>query len=151
MIDEALTALASAAGTTLAAAMATDAWQTARSRIGRLFGRRAEADRAAFESQLDRHEALVQRAEQPDHVRQRLASSWRAELETMLEDDPGLADELRAAVAAIDGELRPDQRSWVRHIVQHVTVSGSGNLTNVVAGGNVIQHPDGVPSPPRRD
>jgi hypothetical protein len=134
---ESIAALATAAGTTLVTAMATDAWQAARTGIARLFSRTGTASQAAVEEQLDRHQEMVVRAEDPDQVRQRLVAGWQAEIELMLQREPDVAPSLASLLEEVQRILPP---TATRGIVQNVHVSGSGNLTNVVAGGNVIHH-----------
>ncbi|MGH4021218.1 MAG: hypothetical protein ACRDT0_18715 [Pseudonocardiaceae bacterium] len=114
MLAEALAALAEAGGTALVGAMATDAWQTTRSGVARLFGRDGSARQAAVEAQLDGNAALVAQAEDPDEVRQSLAAVWRLELAALLRHNPGAEDELRALVAQIREALPAAQQMWVQ-------------------------------------
>jgi len=53
MLVEALAALAGAGGTALVGAMATDAWNSTRSGVARLFGRGGTAQQTAIEAQFD--------------------------------------------------------------------------------------------------
>jgi anti-sigma factor RsiW len=137
MLTEALVALASTAGTTLVGAMATDAWQTARTGITRLFGRGSEARRADIEAQLDRNEAAVRQSERPDQIRQMLAPGWQVELQGLLEQSPEAEPELRELVGQIQQALPAAQRAWVQNIVQNVTASASGAFAAGAIGGNV--------------
>ena len=137
MPDAEIVQLATAAGTAIASAMATDTWRAARAGLARIFGRRDDAERAAIEAQLDRNNTQVERADDATEVRGRMSESWRLELQTTLEESPELAQELQALIIAIEAALPGPQ---IQHTEQRVHVEGSGNVTPIVAHGNVIYH-----------
>ncbi len=137
LVEDTLTALAAAAGATIAAAMATDTWGAARAGLARIFGRRSADERRQIEAQLDRHNAQVEAAADADAIRQRLSPAWGAEVEALLEAEPALADELGALIGAIDERLGRTRPMWIQ---QNVTVSGSHNITPVVGRGTVVLH-----------
>jgi hypothetical protein len=89
-----LAALATAGASALVAAMATDAWRTARLGIAQIFRRLDPKRGAAIEGQLDDHAALVQEADNPDEARQKLCGAWILELETLLHKYPTEAESI---------------------------------------------------------
>jgi hypothetical protein len=140
MPDGEIVQLATAAGTAIASAMATDAWRAARAGLAQMFGRRDAAERAAIEAQLDRNNAQVERAGDATEVRRRMSDSWRLELQTMLEESPELARELQTLITTIETALPGQSQMQIQHTSQHVHVEGSGNVSPIVAHGNVIYH-----------
>lgn len=137
MPDAEIVQLATAAGTAIASAMATDTWRAARAGLARIFRRRDAAERAAIEAQLDRNNTQVERAGDATEMRRRMSESWRLELQTMLEESPELAQELQALILSVEAALPGPQ---IQHTEQRVHVEGSGNVTPIVAHGNVIYH-----------
>jgi len=112
MLDE-LAALATAGGTALVGAMATDAWQAARSGVARLFGRGGTPPET-IEAQFDSHAALVADAEDPNVVRQSLAPVWQLQLEALLRQHPDIEEEMRSLVAEVQEQLPASQKTWVQ-------------------------------------
>jgi hypothetical protein len=93
-----LVALAASAATTLVNAMATDAWQTVRTRVARLLGRgEARAEQLALET-LD-EDAATLAAEPNAEARQDLTAGWAARLRDVLRSDPEAAEALRELIA----------------------------------------------------
>lgn len=90
MLDQALIALASAAGTAVAQAAGTDAWQSFRERVARVFGRGPAPDTAqgAALERLDRTAAELESADAGtvERVRHDAAAVWRARFQDLLED-----------------------------------------------------------------
>jgi hypothetical protein len=118
-----VSSLAALAGNTLVAAAVTDAWETARERFARLFGR-GEPD-PATERRLEATRSQLAAAP-PDGLEQAqadLARRWALRLADVLEDDPGVEAELRALLDEI-GALLPES-----------TVSAAGH--SVAAGRDV--------------
>jgi hypothetical protein len=113
VLTEALAALAAAGGTALVGAMATDAWQTARSGVAKLFGRGGAGRRTAIEAQLDGNAVLVERASDRDEARRALVPLWQMELHRLLEDRPEVESELRNLLAHVQNALPAEQRRWV--------------------------------------
>lgn len=142
MLVEGLAALAAAGGTGLVGAMATDAWQTARSGVARLFGRAGPQRQAEIETQLDSNAALVAGAEDPgeaEQIRQSLAGMWRLELAALLRRDPGAEDDLRALVAQIHDALPAPQQTWVQ-----TNIARDHATQNIVQHGTMHVHPGGT-------
>jgi hypothetical protein len=143
LLEETLVALASTAGTTLVAAMATEAWQGARNGIAGLFGRAGTSRQATIEAQLDGHAELVAGADahEADQVRQELAPVWRRQLERLLADDGGAAAELEALVAQVQRALPAAQQAWAHTVIQNITASGVGSVAaGTIGTGSVIYH-----------
>lgn len=116
MLEEIL-ALAAAGGTALVGAMATDAWESARSGVARLLGRDDQRQSEVIKAQLDEDAALVRGAgEDGDQVRGELAPVWGRRLAALLQDNPGAADELRILVKGVRSQVPPQQQAWIQHV-----------------------------------
>ncbi len=113
MLTEALAALAASGGTALMAAAATDVWQFARAGIARLFTR-GERRQEWIESKLDQTAAEVERATEPDVVRERLVPDWQVRLSELLEERPELAAELGELTSQVQAQLPAAQQEWVQ-------------------------------------
>ena len=135
MVAETLAALATAGATTLVGAMATDAWQTAKTGIARLFGRSGPEQQAAIKAQLGRNATQVEQAEDADRARQRLAASWELELESLLAEDPDAAEELKVLIAQVHAKLPPAQQTWVQ-----TNIARDHGTVFAVQGGNLVIH-----------
>lgn len=144
MLLEGLAALAGAGGTALVGAMATDAWQSTRSRVARLFGRGGPERQAAIETQLDSNATLVAQAEDPDEARQSLAGVWRLELESLLRQYPDAEDELQALITQIHQALPTAQQTWVQ-----TNIARDQATQNIVQHGNLHVHPGSTEPEPR--
>ncbi|MGC4987311.1 hypothetical protein ACLQ18_43195 [Streptomyces sp. DT193] len=132
---ESLAAVATAASTTLVAAMATDAWSAARSGVLRLFGRDDAPEQGALVALLESEAALVSEAEDPEAARRQLAPAWQLRLEQFLHAHPEVADDVRELTRRLQDELPAQQRHWV----QHVEARDHGQAFGA-QGGNVIVH-----------
>lgn len=111
--------LAESGSTAVVGAMGTDAWQGARARVSRLFGRGRPIRQARYEAQLDDNAAQVTHSDHPDEVRESLVAVWRVELQALLHRHPDAAEELRALVTALQQALPAAQHAWVRdHLAQ---------------------------------
>lgn len=127
MLDEALTAIASAAGAEVVKAMATDAWSATRAAIVRAFKRAgAEPEKALIEDA----DAIARAPDtEREQLRRDLAPVWADRLTALL---AGCPDRRRAEVAAelagVAGGLARTQsvdRSWAgRDINQVGSVGG---------------------------
>ncbi|MFF9763262.1 MULTISPECIES: hypothetical protein [Streptomyces] len=107
--------LAMVGATTIVAAMATDAWATARDRAAELFHRRSPDRQADIEAQLDANAALVARAEDGERARGALIGLWQLELEGFLARHPDAAGDLSALAAEIQAVLPAAQQQWVQN------------------------------------
>jgi hypothetical protein len=136
-----LAELASAGGTALVGAMATDAWQATRSGVARLFGRGGPDRQAAIEAQLEGNAALVAQAQDPDQVRQSLAPVWRLELEALLRRYPEVEAELRVLVKQVREALPAPQQTWVQ-----TNIARDQATQNIVQHGTLHVHPGSIGS-----
>jgi hypothetical protein len=100
MLNEALAALATAAGTSLVSAMTTDAWTEVKTRFGKLLGRGDPEQEARQEGRLERsrREVTDAVADQMEQVRVGQAEAWRIRLSDLLEEEPEREAELRAVL-----------------------------------------------------
>ncbi|MDG6108835.1 hypothetical protein Daura_06030 [Dactylosporangium aurantiacum] len=134
MSPDVLTALAMTGASTIVAAMATNAWQSTRDGVARLF-RRPGHDPRVVEAQLEGDASVVAQDEDVDGARQDLVGPWRRRLAALLREHPEAEPELRALVEEIRRQLPAAEQRWL----QINTVSGSGTLF-ATQGGNVIVH-----------
>ncbi|MFC8447883.1 hypothetical protein [Kitasatospora sp. NPDC057223] len=144
MLTESLVALAGAGGTAVVGAMATDAWQSTRAGAARLFGRDGESRHDVITARLEHDAGLVARASEPDRARGGLAPAWQIELEALLEEQPGLAGELRAFVDRTVAALPRAEQNWTLN----VTARDHGRAFGAL-GGNVVVYESGTAEPPR--
>ncbi|WP_051969484.1 hypothetical protein [Kitasatospora azatica] len=139
-MEQELASLAMAGATTIVSAMATGAWEAARTGIVQLFRRRGQ-DPAAIEARLDDDAAEVAREEDRDAARQDLVGSWRRRLATLLREHPEAEAELRALMEALSKELPQNAQNWV----QNNSAENGGQVNATQGGGtiNVHQAPPG--------
>ena len=102
-----ISSLAVLAGNTLVAAAVTDAWESARHRFARLFGRGQPDPATERRLEATRSQLAAASPDGLEQVRADLARQWALRLADVLEDDPGAETELRALVDEI-GALLPD-------------------------------------------
>ncbi|MBB6550089.1 hypothetical protein [Nonomuraea rubra] len=135
---EAVAELAMTGAATVVAAMATDAWQSARTRAAALLGRGDEEQRELAETRLERAAAEVEAADpgDRDEVRRRIAAAWQVRLMDLVEAHPETEAELRRVIEELSGRLPAAQQSWV----QHITAEGQGSVAQGVMFGNIINH-----------
>jgi hypothetical protein len=135
MLEDLPAALALTGGTTVVAAMATDAWQTVRDGIARLFRRGGVDQPAVITSELDGHAALIARAEDPEAARGRLAQVWQLHLEDLLRRCPEAEAELRVLVERANAMLPQAQATWVQ-----TNIARDNGHVFASQGGNVVVH-----------
>jgi hypothetical protein len=140
-----ITGAASAGGTALIGAAATDAWQTARDGVVRLFARGGERRAELVRDHLDRDVAVIEAAGpgERDEVRARLLPAWQVRLADLLEEFPEAREELSAWAEQVRAQLPDVQASWV----QNITASASGAIAQGAMFGNVINYYDDPPPP----
>ncbi|MFF2250347.1 hypothetical protein [Streptomyces sp. NPDC058142] len=119
------------AGTALVSAMATDAWQQARSSAVALW-RRVHPQRVpAIEEELAevRAEVLAARETGDTEAEAGLVADWQRRLRRLLRDDPALAGELRRV---LDEELSPllsnVEAARIANVEMHARASGSARI-----------------------
>jgi hypothetical protein len=129
-MSDPVTALAMTGATTLVAAMATSAWESARSRAVALFGRRGDSERDT-RARLDRSAARVRAAEPDDSadaVRTNQIARWQDDLFDLLSDRPETEGELRALIDDIQQQFPPVQQQWIQHVTARDGGSAFGAL-----------------------
>jgi hypothetical protein len=141
VLADTLMALAALAGNTVVTAATTDAWEAARRGFARLLGRGDPERAAVAERRLaETHEQLAGAAgAQLESARAALEAQWARRLADLLEEDPGLEDDLRALVQDIRAILPPGAVSAAGHAVAagwdvNVTASGGGVAAGVIHG-----------------
>jgi hypothetical protein len=137
-------ALATLAGNTVVTAALTDAWEAARKGFARLLGRGNPHQTHLAEQRLDetRGQLTTSTGAALERVRTALEAQWTTRLADLLEDDPGLAPDLRALVEAIQAQLPAGMVSVTDHSVAagrdvNISVSGGGIAAGVIHG-NVV-------------
>lgn len=144
-----LAALAALAGNTLVAAAVTDAWETTRHKIARLFGR-GQPD-PAIERRLNATRERLAAAEPGDleRVRADLAAGWATRLADLLDDYPAAEAELRMLVEETRAMLPAATITASGHAAtagRDLTIKATGGSTAAgVIHGNVA--PPGPTSP----
>lgn len=129
MLEDMLAELAKAGGSAIVAAMATDAWQTAKSGVTRLLGRGDKRREHSVEMALDEDATMLEGAsDDTDLVRAELAPVWGRRLAVLLEENPGVAGELRELVQRVRTELPTVRQAWLQQ------------YNTATAGGTVIAH-----------
>lgn len=109
MLPEALAALAAAGGTALVEAATTDAWETAKHGMIRLFARSPGEPAGAVEARLERTRESLTAGDADQRGRQR--ADWTVRLEDLLQETPAAEGELRDLLTT----LRPTQVNIVQH------------------------------------
>jgi LmbE family N-acetylglucosaminyl deacetylase len=141
--DAVIAALAMTGATTVVAAMATDAWQAARSGTVRLFDRSDASQQADIKAQLDSTADLVRRAPDAGRARQGLVPVWQLRLEELLGQYPEAAAELEDLVRQVRTTLPAAQQHWVQ-----TNVARDNGQVFAALGGNVVVH-QAAPGPPQ--
>ena len=130
MLEEAVEAIVTAAGSAMVGAMATDAWDEAKSLVARLLGRGDSRRVEAMTVQLEEDATLVAKSGNNviDAVRAELVPVWRRRLADFIEANPEAASELQAFVERVEAQLPARQQAWFRQYNQ------------ASSGGTVIAH-----------
>lgn len=128
-LDPAIQAVITAGGTTLVSAMATDAWQTARTAFARLLGRGDQARQALAEKRLDESAGQLTGLAGTDleSTRAALLPAWQTRLADLIEEHPELADELGQVTAQVQERLAAVTN--VARVSDAGAVSIGGNVT----------------------
>jgi hypothetical protein len=110
MLD-ALIALAVLAGNTIVTAATTDAWEAARGKVARWFGRGEAKKEELAATRLDQTRQQLQSAtgQELEQARADLAKVWQLRIADLLEEEPGAEAELRLLIdeAVIHGNVAP--------------------------------------------
>jgi len=137
--------LASAGGTALVQAMATDTWAAVRDSVARVLGRGDERRESAVLQRLDASQAVVRGVtpERETAVRSVEEARWSGRIETLLEEHPDQAHELRALLGLI-GSMLDGGAAEIR-LTQNIHATGNA----YVAGRD--QYVEGRPARDSRD
>jgi hypothetical protein len=144
---EALIALAALAGNTVVTAATTDAWEAARRKLAPLLGRGDAKQEQLAERRLEetRQQLADVKGEELEKAQHELARVWRVRVADLLEEDPGVEAELRAAVEEIRAQLPTGVVSAADHAL------GAGRDVNISAdrGGTAagVIHGNVTPGP----
>jgi len=139
--QQVIEALAMTGATTLVAAMATSAWQSARTGVARLLHRGGRA-LPVIEDRLDSDAEIIKQAADPDGARKDLAGGWKQQLAQLLRESPESAADLAALIDQVRGELPPDQAGWVQ-----ANIATDHSVLNAVQHGNLITFHMDTPNP----
>ena len=129
-MDPELSALASAAATTLVQLLATAAWEQAKDVVGGLW-RRAHPERVeAVEAELENTRTSVVTARQAgdEQVEQHLVAEWCAQLRHLVAAHPQLGDDLRRVVAELDAVQPDTAQPQATTIAMRATASGASRV-----------------------
>ena len=143
MLAEELAALAVLAGNTVVTAATTDVWEAAKRGFARLLGR-GDPDRTKVAERrlAETHEQLrVAAGADLEPVRSALQAQWVTRLVDLLEEDPGVEDDLRALVQEIQAELPASVVSAADHSAaagrDMIIEASGGGVAAAVIHGNV--------------
>ncbi|MEW1827234.1 hypothetical protein [Streptomyces sp. NPDC088196] len=130
-MDAELAALAASGASTVVQLMAQDAWTTVRERVLALFGRGAPDRTESIRAALDEARIIVAssggRDDDPRLVA--LTSDWRERLLVLLQQEPALAEEVRALVAHAT-----DQPGSVHNVITGAKVRGPVIQAHTITG-----------------
>jgi hypothetical protein len=145
MAVEWIAAAAAAGGTALIGAAATDAWQTARDGVVKLFSRGGRRRAELVRDHLEGDAAVIEAAGpgERDGVRVRLLPEWQVRLADLLEEFPDARDELSEWAEQVRARLPAAQASWV----QNITAAAPGATAQGAMFGNVINYHGDAPRP----
>lgn len=153
MSGEVLVALAQFAGQTVVAAAITDAWESARDRFARLFGRGDVRRTEAVEGWLaqTREQLAAAGPGAVEQARQAAAERWAGRFADLLDEDPAIETELRALVEEVAAGLPAGTVSAASHSVAagrdvRITATG-GSVAAGVFHGNVASPDPTSPGP----
>ena len=135
MLEDELTLLAVTGGTTVVAAMATDAWKTTKTGVVKLFRRGGPPDPEFIDEQLESNAKLLLAAKDSERARASLAMLWQGHLESLLAGHPEAAREVEQLLKEIRAELPEAGERWVQH-----NIAKDHGRVFAAQGGNVIVH-----------
>ncbi|MGP8303675.1 hypothetical protein ACTPOK_38345 [Streptomyces inhibens] len=127
-----------AAGTALVGAMAKDGWDQTRAAVVALWRRARPTEGDDIHAGLTRarSQLLVAREGADEDIFTALVGSWQLRLQQLLDEDPGIMDELQWLLDnELSPSLGPEERNHIRSIVQKA--EGTGNSRIIQAGRDV--------------
>ncbi|MCJ1679139.1 hypothetical protein MTF65_17695 [Streptomyces sp. APSN-46.1] len=128
-----------AVATALVSAMATDAWQQARSSTVALWQRAHPEHVPAIEDELTdvRDEVLEARRTHDVAAEERLTGGWQLKFQRLVRDDPALARELQRLLEQELAPLLPPPDSPPHSGAVQQTANASGRAGVIQAGGSI--------------
>jgi hypothetical protein len=136
-----LVQLAEAAGQAVVVAASTDAWAKAKAGLARLLSRGDPGRARAVEGRLEDMRGQLAAASGAELAARQAsaAGAWQARLEDLLQDQPGLAADLRVLVAQIRAPLPAVGAAASGHGLAaggnvSITASGGGTAAGVIHG-----------------
>jgi hypothetical protein len=147
-------ALATLAGQTIVTAAVTDAWESARQKVARFFGRGDPGRTALAERRLDqtRDQLVAPSGTDLTELRNSWQNRWADRLADLLEEYPDAEAELRALVAEIAAQLPAGAVTATDHSLaagRDITISADrGSVAAGVIHGNVAPPDPPPPGPP---
>jgi hypothetical protein len=153
-VEQVLESLASDAGQAVVTAAASDAWGWAKKAFARLLGHGNTAKAERYEGRLEvTHQELAAAVPAGDleQTRARLAAAWQTRILDLLEEQPGLAEDLRTLVEQVQAAVPGSSVAAEGHgiaVGHDMNITASGNA--VAAGtvqGNVSTGNPTVPGP----
>lgn len=152
---EVLIALAQFAGQTVASAAITDLWESARGRFARLIGcgdarKTAVADRWLTQTSL---QLLAAEPTTVEQTQQAAAERWASRFSDLLDEDPSLADKLRALADEVAAQLPAGVMKATGYSIAaardvNVTASDGGIAAGVIHGNVAPPNAPNAPDPP---
>src|SRR5580698_5378320 len=119
--------LASEAARTLVAAAAGNAWEAARRGFARIMGRGNSTRTELAEHRLDETRQQLRDELRDGSERQdALITTWRTRLADLLEEDPDIADDLRALLGDLSADISATGHGVAAGRDVNVTASGGG-------------------------
>jgi hypothetical protein len=149
-----LSSLVALAGKTLVTAAVTDAWETARHRFARLFGRGKPDPGTERRLEATHSQLVAASAADLERMQADLASQWALRLTDLLQDHPDAEAELRALVDEIVAMLPVGAVSAIDYSVAagrdvNVRADHKGVAAAVIQGNVALPGPI-HPGPPMR-
>jgi hypothetical protein len=135
-----LVTLAQFAGQTVAAAAITDVWEAVRGRFARLLGQGDARKTEVAERWLAQtRQQLTAAGSDSRRLREAAAERWAGRFSDLLDEDPGLEEELRALVEEVAVRLPVGAVSAAGHSVAagrdlRITASSGGLAAGVIHG-----------------
>lgn len=129
--EETVLGLAQWAGTTVAAAALTDAWEVVRGRITDFLGRGSSGKTRAVEGWLDKtHDQLAAKAPGTDLERAKTdaADRWKVRFEDLLDEDPALEQGLRDLLEGLAAQF-PAAGVGLPAVDHSIDVGGDVSIT----------------------
>ena len=132
----------------MAAAAITDVWEAVRGRFARLLGRDDGRRTRVAEQWLaeTRQQLTVAAGSDLEQVRQGQAERWAGRFADLLDEDPGVAAELRALLEEVAAQVPAGAVSAADHSLTagrdvNITASGGGTAAGVIHGNVASPNP----------